>query len=251
MTHRTLVLVHAFPMGARMWDAQRDALDGWNVVTPSLAGFDGRPSIADRSMAGYARDLLDTLDALHVNEAVFGGLSLGGYVLFELLRQAPARVSGLILADTRTSVDTPERRAARERSIAVARTGGARAIADEMVPALLGPTTHARRPDVVARVRALIESQTSDTIVAGLQALMTRVDSAAVLPTIAVPTTIIVGDEDTITPPSDAAFMQARIPGSRLITIHGAGHMSNLEDPAAFNEALNEALASWAPGPGL
>jgi pimeloyl-ACP methyl ester carboxylesterase len=238
-----LVFVHAFPMGARMWDAQRAAITGWRVVVPSLPGFDGRPLSAEPTMAAYARDLLDTLDRLRVGRAVFCGLSLGGYVLFELLRQAPARAAGLILADTRTSVDTPERLAGRERSIALARADGPAAIATDMLPALLGPTTHAQRPDVVARVRALIESQPAETIVAGQQAMMTRVDSAAVLPTITVPTVIIVGDEDVITPPSDAQFMQERIQGSTVVTIGGAGHMSNLEDPEAFNGAMHEFLA--------
>jgi pimeloyl-ACP methyl ester carboxylesterase len=194
------------------------------------------------TMTAYARDLLNTLDERGVDRAVFAGLSLGGYVLFELLRQAPARVAGLILADTRTTIDTPERLAARERSIALALAGGATAIADDMLPTLLGPTTHAHRPEVVAQVRALIESQPAATIAEGLRAIMARVDSAAVLPSITVPTTIIVGDEDVITPPSDAQFMHARIPGSTLVTIRGAGHMSNLEDPEAFNAAMNQFL---------
>lgn len=197
-------------------------------------------------MAGYTRDLLATLDRAGVGPAVFAGLSLGGYVLFELLRQAPARVSGLILADTRTSVDTADRLAARERSIARARTEGASAIADEMLPSLLGPTTHAERPEVVAQVRALIESQPAETIVAGLQAIMTRPDSAAVLSSIAVPTLIIVGDEDVITPPSDALAMHRAVPGSTLVTISGAGHMSNLEDPGAFNAAMHRLLDAFA-----
>ena len=237
-----LVLVHAFPMGARMWDEQRAAVRGRQVVTPSLPGFDGRSLIDDRTMAGYARDLRDVLDGLRVERAVFGGLSLGGYVLFEVWRQDPRRVAGLILADTRTSLDTPERFAARERSVVRARTEGAAAIADEMLPSLLGPTTHAGRPAVVTRVRALIESQPAETIAAGQQAIMSRVDSADVLPSIAVPTTIIVGDEDIITPPSDSAFMHRLIAGSTLVTIPGAGHMANLEAPDAFNAALNDLL---------
>jgi pimeloyl-ACP methyl ester carboxylesterase len=159
-----------------------------------------------------------------------------------LLRQAPQRIAGLLLADTRTSIDTPERQAARERSIARARAEGSRAIADEMLPGILGPTTHARRPDVVAQVRRLIESQPSETIAAGLQAIMSRPDSAAVLPSIAVPTTIVVGDEDVITPPSDAAFMHRRVSGSTLTIIPGAGHMTNLEAPDAFNAALQGLL---------
>jgi 3-oxoadipate enol-lactonase len=237
-----LVLGHAIPMGARMWDAQRAAVRGRHVVTPSLPGFDGRPLIADRTMAGYARDLLGVLDHLQVDRAVFGGLSLGGYVLFDVLRQAPARVAGLILADTRTSIDTPERFAARERSVVRARTEGASAIADEMLPSLLGPTTHATRPAVVKQVRALIESQPAETIAAGQLAIMSRVDSADVLPSLAVPTTIIVGDEDVITPPSDSEFMHRRIPGSTFVTIPGAGHMANLEAPDAFNVAMNNLL---------
>jgi pimeloyl-ACP methyl ester carboxylesterase len=229
-------------MGARMWDAQRAALSGWRVLTPSLPGFDGRPLAGERTMAAYARDVLATLDREGIDRAVFGGLSLGGYVLFELLRQAAPRVAGLILADTRTSVDTPDRLAARERSIVRARTEGAPAIADEMLPNLLGPTTHATRPAVVAQVRALIESQPPETIAAGLQAIMTRVDTAAVLPSIGVPTTIIVGNEDVITPPSDAQAMHRLIRGSTLATIAGAGHMSNLEDPGAFNAAMRRFL---------
>jgi pimeloyl-ACP methyl ester carboxylesterase len=97
---------------------------------------------------------------------------------------------------------------------------------------------------VVAQVRGYIESQPAETIATGLRAIMTRIDSKPVLSTISVPTTIIVGDEDVITPPSDAQFMHERIPGSTLVTIRGAGHMSNLEDPDAFNNAMNEALAT-------
>ena len=153
--------------------------------------------------------------------------------------------AGLLLADTRTTIDTPERLAARERSIARARTEGSMAIADEMLSGILGRTTHARRPEVVARVRRLIELQPPETIAAGLQAIMSRPDSAAVLPSITVPTTIVVGDEDVITPPSDAAFMHGRISGSTLVVIPGAGHMANLEAPDAFNAALNGLLERY------
>ena len=238
-----LVLVHAFPMGAAMWEPQRAAAPGWRIVTPSLPGFDGRPPLTENTMSAYTRDLLNGLDQQGIGRAVFGGLSLGGYVLFELLRQAPERVAGLMLADTRTSIDTAERLAARRRSIERARSGGSTAFADEMLPGILGATTHAQRPDVVAHVRRLIEAQPALTIIAGLQAIMTRVDSAAVLPSIAVPSTVIVGDEDVITPPSDAAFMHSRIDGATLVTIAGAGHMANLEAPDAFNAAMSGLLS--------
>src|SRR3954462_9520538 len=119
-----LVLVHAFPMGAAMWRGQLDAGPGWRVVAPSLAGFDGRALPPAHDMDAYARDLLQWLDDAGVARAVFAGLSMGGYVIFSLLRQAPERVTGLILADTRTSIDNPGRRAARQRSIELARSSG-------------------------------------------------------------------------------------------------------------------------------
>lgn len=230
-------------MGPAMWAPQLDAVPGWRMVAPPLPGFDGHPLVADRTMDGYARDLLASLDAMRIERAVFGGLSLGGYVLFGVLRQAAHRVAGLMLADTRTSIDTPERRAARQRSIEVARRNGAAAIADEMLPSILGATTRAERPDVVARTRALIEAQPPETIAAGLEAMMDRPDSSDVLRGVKCPTAIVVGEEDTVTPLSDAEHMHRLVPGSTVVTIPRAGHMANIEAPAAFNEALRTFVA--------
>jgi pimeloyl-ACP methyl ester carboxylesterase len=237
-----LVLVHAFPFGTSMWRRQMTAFPGWRVVAPPLPGFDGHPRLPDPTIDGYARDLLATLDRMEIERAVFGGLSMGGYTIFGVLRQAPERALGLILADTRTSIDSPERRAAREQSITLALTRGAAAIADEMIPNILGMTTRSRRPDVVEEVRSLITSQPPETIADGLRAMMERPDSAGVLNGITVPTTIIVGDEDTITPPSDAEFMHRQVRGSTLVAIPNAGHMANLESPGAFNDAVRAFL---------
>jgi pimeloyl-ACP methyl ester carboxylesterase len=220
-----------------------DAAPGWQIVTLPLPGFDGRPLLPERTMDAYARDLLHALDGMGIRRAVFGGLSMGGYVIFGVLRQAPERVAGLLLADTRTSEDNPERRAARERSIDLARRAGPPAVADEMLPSILGATTRERRPGVVARVRALIEAQPAETIAAGLEAMMNRPDSAAVLRQVTVPSTIIVGDEDTVTPRSDAEQMHRAVAGSTLVAIPGAGHMANLEEPEAFNDALRAFLS--------
>jgi pimeloyl-ACP methyl ester carboxylesterase len=242
-----LVLVHAFPMGPGMWTSQIQAVTDRRVVVPPLPGFDGHPRLLEPTIDGYALDLLRTLDRERIDRAIFCGLSLGGYVEFGILRQAPERVAGLILADTRTSLDTPDRLAARVRSIETCRQRGPSAIADEMIPNLLGKTTHATRPGVAADVRRLIESQTADAIVDGLKAMMTRPDSAAVLATVRVPALIIVGDEDTITTVADAESMHRAIRGSKMVTIRGAGHMSNMETPQEFNRALIEFLTNW-PG---
>ena len=233
-----LVLVHAFPMGPGMWRTQVDAVQGRRVLTPPLPGFDGHARLTEPTMDGYARDLLATLDREGVVRAIFCGLSLGGYVLFGVLRQAPERVAGLVLADTRTTIDTPERLAGRARSIDTVRTKGPSAIADEMIPGLLSPATHATQPAVGAEIRRLIESQSADAIADGQQALMTRPDSAAALTRVQVPTLIIVGSDDGITPVSDAESMHRAIPGSRMVVIRDSGHMSNMEAPGKFNEAL-------------
>jgi len=237
-----LVLVHAFPFGPAMWRRQMTAFPGWHVVAPPLPGFDEHPRLDDPTMDNYARDLLGTLDKMGVERAVFCGLSMGGYTIFGVLRQAPERVLGLILADTRTSIDSPERRAARERSIALARTAGPAAIAEEMIPNILGETTRRRRPEVVEEVRSIITSQPGETIADGLLAMMNRPDSAAVLDHITVPTMIVVGDEDTVTPPSDAEFMHRRVQGSTLVNIPATGHMANLESPDAFDDAVRSFL---------
>ena len=231
-------------MGAAMWAPQLPAVaPGWRVLTPSLPGFDGRPLTAEHTMDAYGRAVLDTLDAEGIHRAVFAGLSLGGYVIFGILRQAPERVAGLILADTRTSIDTPERRAARDRSIELVRRNGASAIADEMIPNILGATTRAERPEVVAHVRALIEAQPAETIAAGLAAMKDRPDSSDVLRRVTPPTAIIVGEEDTITPPSDAEHMRQCVAGSTLVTIPKSGHMTNLETPREFNAAMSTFLS--------
>ena len=240
-----LVLVHAFPMGSRMWRAQIDAVGDRKVVAPPLPGFDGQPRLAEPEIDAYARDVLTRLDAEGIERAIFCGLSLGGYVLFGVLRQAPERIAGLILADTRTTTDTAERLAARVRSMETARERGPSAIADEMIPGLVGETTHGTRPAVIAELRELIESQTGEAIADGLQAMMTRPDSAAVLAQVRIPTLIIVGAEDTITPLAAAEDMHRAVPGARLVAIPGAGHMSNMEAPREFNAALLQFLEGF------
>jgi pimeloyl-ACP methyl ester carboxylesterase len=221
-----------------MWTRQVSAITGRQVLAPPLPGFDGHPRVAEPTMDAYARDVLASLDRAGIERAIFCGLSLGGYVVFGILRQALDRVGGLILADTRTTIDTPERLAARVRSIETVRRAGPPAIAEEMGPGLVSADTHANRPAVDAEIRSLIEAQSADAIADGLQAMMTRPDSAAVLTTVRVPALIIVGADDGITPVSDARSMQQAIPQSRLVIIPGVGHMSNLEAPETFNQAL-------------
>ena len=236
----TLLLLHAFPLNARMWEAQLAlAGSGWRVIAPQLRGFDGGAGDpAATSVDDYAGDVIDLLDALHLKQVVVAGLSMGGYVAFALLRLAARYVQGLVLADTRSQADTPEGVAGRTRLLQVAQDRGAPAVADELIPKLLGATTLQSRPAVVEQVRSLVLASSTEGIAGAIRALMTRPDSTPLLASIHVPTLIIVGEEDTVTPPAASEEMHRAISGSELVHIAGAGHLSNLEQPESFNAAL-------------
>lgn len=242
----TLVLLHAFPLNARMWESQLALADqGWRVIAPQLRGFDGGdagPPAA--SVDDYAGDLVDLLDRLHVDHAVIGGLSMGGYVAFALVRHALRYVRGLILADTRPQADTAEAKQNREKMLALVRDKGPAAVAEEMLPKLLGESTRRDRPDVVERTRALMLASSSEAIGGAIRAILTRPDSTPLLDTIRVPTLIIVGEEDVVTPRVLSEGMHRAIAGSQLVTIPKAGHLPNLERPHAFNLAVAGFLAN-------
>jgi pimeloyl-ACP methyl ester carboxylesterase len=236
----TLLLLHAFPLNARMWEGQLALADtGWRVIAPQLRGFDrGDGDPPGASVDDYAGDVIDLLDALHIKQAVVGGLSMGGYVAFALLRLAARYVQGLVLADTRSEADTPEGLAGRARMLQLVQDKGPSAVADEMIPKLLGETTRATRPAVVEQVRSLALASSAAAIEGAVRALMTRPDSTPLLSSIHVPTLIVVGDEDAVTPPAASEGMHRLIGGSELVRIPQAGHLSNLERPDMFNAAL-------------
>jgi pimeloyl-ACP methyl ester carboxylesterase len=238
--HGTLVLIHAFPLNARMWEPQLALAEkGWRIIAPQLRGMDGgaidRPAT---SMDDHAADIVDLLDALHVDEAVIGGLSMGGYVTFALFRLAPRYFRGLVLADTRSQADTPEGVAGRQRMLGVVRERGAAAVADEMIPKLLGDETRRGRPQLAEHVRSLILASSSEAIAHAITALMTRPDSTPMLSTIHCPTLILAGEQDTLTPPALSEEMYKAIGGSEIHVIPGAGHLASLEQPEAFNASL-------------
>jgi pimeloyl-ACP methyl ester carboxylesterase len=236
----TLVLIHAFPLNARMWEPQLSLADrGWRIIAPHLRQFDDAttdPPAA--SMDDYAGDVIDLLDALHVHEAVVGGCSMGGYVALTVMRHAARYVQGLVLVDSRAEADTPEAIVSRKRMLATVAEKGSSAVVDEMLPRLVGETTMKSRPAVVERVRALAASSSGAAMTGAITALMTRPDSMSTLAAIHRPALIVAGVEDVITPPALSEKMHAAIPGSELVLIPEAGHLASLERPDAFNTAL-------------
>jgi 3-oxoadipate enol-lactonase len=236
----TLVLLHAFPLNARMWEPQLAlAAHGWRVIAPHLRSFAGGVDDPPASTVDeYAGDVIDLLDTLHVEDAVIGGLSMGGYVAFAILRREPRYVRGLVLADTRSQADTPDGAAGRARMLQLLEEKGPPAVVDEMVPKLLGASTLASRPELADRVRALALSNPAKAFAGAIRALMTRPDSTPLLGTIHCPTLVVVGEEDTLTPLLLSEEMHRAVVGSELVVLPGAGHLSSLEQPDAFNSAL-------------
>jgi 3-oxoadipate enol-lactonase len=236
----TLLLLHAFPLNARMWEAQLAfATQGWHIIAPQMRGVDGGEADPPTdSLDDYVADVIDLLDALRIEEAVVCGLSMGGYLAFALLRRAPNYVRALVLADTRSEADTAQGLEARDRMLALVTSKGPAAVAEEMIPKLLGPSTRAARPDVVERVRALTIANSAASIAGAIRALKSRPDSTPILPSIRIPTLIIVGEEDAVTPPRSAEDMHRRISTSELVRIPASGHLSSIEQPEAFNATV-------------
>ena len=246
-TLRPYVLLHAFPLGANQWEPQMRSIPaGWRLITPDLRGFGGSTeldSLSALAITDFAGDVVDLLDELDVPRAVIGGLSMGGYVALALLQNAPQVVAGLVLADTRATADSPEGRANRRNMLALVDREGPSGVAREMMPKLLGSTTRALNPAIEAQVRRLIKQQSPVAIRGAIHRMMHRPDSTALLPQVSVPTLVIVGEEDELTPPADSQRIAEAVPGAILVTIPGAGHLSNMEQPDAFNAALNAFLA--------
>jgi pimeloyl-ACP methyl ester carboxylesterase len=242
---RPVVLLHAFPLSRAMWRPQLAELAAdYRVIAPDLRGFGGTsPFTGPPSVEQMADDVAALLDALGVAEPlVLGGLSMGGYVALAFVRRHAARLRGLILADTRAEADSPEGKANRDRLIAFARANTPRDVIETMLPNLLGKTTRTQCPEVIAEVRQISAAQTPEGIIGALAALRDRPDSTPLLGSISLPVLVVVGGEDTLTPPALAQNLAATLPDARLATIEWAGHLANLEQPEAFNAAVRSFL---------
>lgn len=244
---KPLVLLHAFPLSAAMWEPQFDAFAGWRVIAPDNRGFRGPdgPSVAapgEPTMDELAMDVEHVLDALGMPNAVIGGCSMGGYLALALFRRAPERFRGLVLTNTKASGDSDEAKEGRRKMRALVAEGGPPAVADDMLPKLLGATTHRERPGVASRVRTLIEANGSEAIHGAIGAMLMRPDSAPLLARVACPTLILAGEEDTLIPPAASEEMHRAIPGSTFVMLPRCGHLASLEEPGEFNRALGRFL---------
>jgi 3-oxoadipate enol-lactonase len=235
-----IVLLHAFPLNRTMWEPQIAHLSArFRTIAVDLRGHGASTAThTPHTLDDFATDIKHLLDHLHIQEAIFVGLSMGGYILMAFYRLYPDRVKGLVLADTRAQADSAQSRAGRFEMIHTAETQGTTAIADIMMPRLVSAHTMKTDPELVGRVRRMILRNPAETIVADLRTMAERPDSVPLLAKIARPTLVLVGELDQGTPPSDAQFMAERIPNAQLAILPGAAHLSNLEAPETFNESV-------------
>lgn len=240
-----VLFVHAFPLGAQMWEPQVEALqDRFRTITVDLQGFGDSGAPDDRtsySMDTFAAQAKAVVDQLALNQVVLVGLSMGGYAALAFMRNYPGSATALVLADTRAEADSDEARAKRTKQQERIEAGDRDGVIETLVKGLLAEGTLSGKPDVVARVKRLMDNPPAGFIGA-LEAMKTRPDSTADLARIGIPTLVITGENDSITPRESAVKLQDYIGGARLVIVPDAGHLSNLEAPEAFNGALLEFL---------
>jgi pimeloyl-ACP methyl ester carboxylesterase len=249
---RAVVLLHGFPLSHEMWSPQLTALGStYRLIAPDLRGHGISPAPEGvYTMDEMADDVIELLNLLHIDErVVLGGLSMGGYVALAIWARHPERIRALILMDTRAGADTIEAAAGREASAdSVLKAGNAHQFVTGMLPRLFTSMTLEQRPERVEPLRAVMDRTEPLGIAGALRGMAKRPDRRDLLPTISVPTLVMVGEHDVITPPAEARLMAEAIPGSQFALIPDAGHMAPYENAAAANEVLLQFLNSLEAG---
>jgi 3-oxoadipate enol-lactonase len=241
-----VILLHGFPFNRTLWNEQVNVLSRTHrVIAPDLRGF-GESDVADgpSTMNVMAQDIAVLMDQLELDRATIGALSMGGYVALAFYKLFPQRVSALVLADTRPQADSEEAKATRSQQAKDALAEGMAGIAHSMLPKLFTPGTVANNPHAVQRVREMMMTTQPAGAAAALIGMAMRDDHSEMLAQINVPTLIMVGREDPITPVSDSENMHKKIAGSQLVIIDNASHVSNVEQVEQFNSHLKSFLSN-------
>jgi pimeloyl-ACP methyl ester carboxylesterase len=238
-----VVLVHGFPLDGAMWSGVARALaTKFRALKPDLPGRGNTEAPAPASIAEYA-DFVELLVRELPSPVGVAGFSFGGYISLELMKRRPDKVRALALVDTRATADDSLARGKRDETIAAVRANGVRPVVESMPAKLLSPESLGR-PDLVERVQRIISRQKPETLESDLTAMRDRPDSTGSLSGITVPTLVVVGEQDVLTPPADSEALAAAIPGARLVRVPGAGHLTPMERPKAVAQALSDFFSS-------
>jgi pimeloyl-ACP methyl ester carboxylesterase len=240
-----VLLIHGFPLGRQMWQPQVQALAGagFRAVAPDLRGFgESEPGTEVGATDLMADDLIALLDHLGIEKAVVGGMSMGGYVMLNLLARYPERFSAACFIVTRADADDETARGKRGHLISEIQAGRPEVVPNAFTPLIFADRTVADRPELVDEVRGWMTATSPAGFVVGLEAIRDRGDSSALLPQLKIPVLVLGAKEDKAIPPEISQDMAEQIPGAKLCMVAGAGHMVNIEQPDAFNAALLDFL---------
>jgi 3-oxoadipate enol-lactonase len=244
----TVVLIHAFPLSRELWTSTIRALStGYHVLAPDLLGFGDSPLSAplETSMEAYGDHIIALLEEKKIKKAVFVGCSIGGYILFPLYRRYPSLFRGLVLVDTKAELDPPEAQKARLQNAALFEGPNPPAeFFEGMLARLLGATTQRERPGVVSSVRRMMSQASPNGVAAALRAMAARSDSTSLLSSIHTPTLVLTGEEDQITPPTEAKIMASKIPNGSFVMAPKSGHLPSIEAPEFFQKELLSFLST-------
>lgn len=240
-TGKPVVLLHAFPLSRRMWEPQVEALveAKCRVILPDFRGFGETPLVGETTgMEELAADVNELLDHLKIDKAIIGGLSMGGYVTFNLYRLFPEKFGALVLADTTSAADTDEKREGRFKLIRETASKGMPAVIDGMLPNLTSDDTKSNNPELIRRFEATFLETDPPAVMAALRGMAARRDHSQMLKEITAPTLLIFGENDKITNLEAAKNLDEHIPNAQLVIIEKSGHYSNAEATPEFNRAL-------------
>ena len=251
-TEHGVLLLHAFPLSAEMWQPQLSMLERRRVpaIAPNIYGVEGSPEKNEWTFRDYAEELAALLSTVKMRRATVVGLSMGGYQAFELWRSHPETVASLVLCDTRAEHDNEEALANRRDFASAVRANGAEEAVTRMLPNVFARKAYIGGSTLVDTFGVIVKKQPGHVIASAMEAIASRVDSVDTLPRISCPVTFIYGDEDKLTPKTLGESMQSRTPGSRLCIVNDAGHLCNMERPGLFNDCLAGHLQEVVPGFG-
>ncbi|MEP6617807.1 MAG: alpha/beta fold hydrolase [bacterium] len=240
-----LLFIHGWPHDRTLWAAQLSGLPTYaRCLAPDLRGFGDSSVTGPYSMDQYADDLAAFLGMMGIERAVVCGLSMGGYIALAMLRRHRPLLRGLVLVSTRATADTDAARVNRLRLIEFVEANGATALSNQQLRLMLGATTFASRPDMREAVNALMAAAPVAGIAGALRGMAERADSTDLLASIDLPTLVVSGVEDTLTPPDEMRAMASAIPRAHFESIEGAGHLCPYERAGAFNHVMTEFLGA-------
>ena len=235
-----VLLIHGFPLRREMWRPQVEPLvdAGYRVILPDLRGFGKSESGSGASMDNYADDLVALLDFLGVDKAVVGGMSMGGYVLFNLLERYPQRLHAAMFIVTRAAADDVDGQAKRSAMIAAVESGDDNLVPDSFANVLFAPKTVVEQPELVVEVRNWMTSASPAGVIAALTAMRDRTDYLEMLSRFNLPSLVVGGREDQAIPTEHFDALVSGLPQVTSALLNNCGHLANLESPAAFNAAM-------------